>query len=118
MGYSSWSRGDYKESSYGIGPKIVYFFDTNKENTEIKGKFYPYFGASFIYSKLKLDDVYEREATLTTLSALGGGNYMASKSIGIFGHLRYNSNNVNPDEGSSQSGSVFGFEVGVRAFVF
>jgi hypothetical protein len=45
LSYQSISRGDFSDSSIGIGPAIVYFFWEEKSSS------YPFLGVSYIYTK-------------------------------------------------------------------
>ncbi len=119
--YTSW--GDYKETVWGIGPFIAYFF--GGAPAEVKGSYYPYVGGTFLYASSTTEypnpidqGTTEIESTMTKLGVFGGVVYMLTKTVGIFGEVGFSMDSIDPDEGDSEDGNRIGIKAGVSAFLY
>jgi len=114
--YSSESQGDYIDNStFGIGPMIGYYFNTNKESTEIKGALYPYIKGFFIYQSLSMGDF---DITTMSFGGKAGINYMLTDAVALDAGIRVLSDSWEPDGGDSVSGMNIMFSGGIQAFIF
>jgi hypothetical protein len=123
--FGSASQGDQSSSVLGIGPAVAYYFDMDQTRTEVKGKVYPYLGLAFLYNTISYssgdpgdeDDKWRQ----TTFSLRGGAAFMVSGAVGIYGQVGFDfdsSKRTEPFETDSESGSVFGLEIGVTSFIY
>lgn len=123
--FGSASQGDESTSMLRIGPAVTYYFDLDQTRTEVRGKIYPYLGLAFLYNMMTFssgvpgdEDVKWRQ---TTFSLRGGASFMVSGAVGIYGQLNFDmdsSKRTEPVETESESGSVFGLEIGVTSFIY
>jgi hypothetical protein len=125
LAFGSASQGDESSTILGIGPAVAYYFDMDPTRTEVKGKIYPYLGLAFLYGTITYnsgdpgdEDVKWR---MTTFSLRGGAAFMVSGAVGIYGQLGFDmdsSKRTEPIEQDSESGTVFGLEIGVTSFIY
>lgn len=83
--------------------------------------FYPYLGLSFLYSgyKSSYEGVSGHTDHLSSVSFYGGGNYMITNSVGLFGQLQYDLDSYKPaGDHESITGHVFRLFTGFTIFVY
>ncbi|PKK84537.1 MAG: hypothetical protein CVT49_02895 [candidate division Zixibacteria bacterium HGW-Zixibacteria-1] len=113
--YHSDSQGDWSGSIFGIGPMVGYYFNTNKERTEIKGSMYPYVKGTFQYLKSGGDYVDE---TNTAFGGSVGINYMLSNAVAVDFGINVMSATEDLEGYDSLSGTVITIGAGMQAFIF
>jgi hypothetical protein len=118
----SWeSQGDVSMTTLAIGPKIGYFVGQSNSKT------YPYFGMGFNYLRNTFEVEYSgwggREKTEYTISGtrffFGAGLYnMVGSHLAIGFEGTYNLDTLKPEDGKSESGSIFLVTVTLAGFIF
>jgi hypothetical protein len=123
LDFSNASRGDYKQSGFGIGPQVRYYFNVGQK-TETKGSIFPYVGGAFSYASVTSNTgspgALDVKVTGTEIAFFGGATYMLNGTVGIFGQLEYDMHSfkvTEPVEGESVDGTVFGFFTGFTFFL-
>lgn len=118
------SQGNDSFTSWGIGPHIVYFFGKKEPKESVKGDFYPYIGASFIFTKstLKYENYYYRNiikssSTGYIYSFSGGVCYMLTESVGLSVEAIYQQEKMKPEKRKSEIGNKLGLLVGFLIFL-
>lgn len=103
--FNRYSEDNYSSTTYGLGPDIRYYFDPNKNRSEIKGSYYPYLKISGIYSKtMPRNDYfgYENIDYYNFEWAGGGGiQLMFSDAVGGYVELNLGSYNYKVDSDGS-----------------
>jgi hypothetical protein len=108
------TQGDYKMNAFGIGPFAGYYF--LDENSTVN----PYLGAAFIYGSIT-QDWGSGDSTTTTTGFMftGGALYRLVDHYGIRAGLFYRMDNLdNDDWDESQSGGIFGIQIGFSGFIY
>lgn len=106
----------FSRTSWSVGPSIAYFFG------ERQSPIVPFLSASYSYQSSS-EQEFERErnvrATGTSLRASGGMAIMFGKqaSLNVEAFYRADSRRAQ-GSAQSQSGNVFGLEVGASLFIF
>ncbi len=114
------SQGDYKMTTFGIGPTVGYYFNLDATRTEAKGAIYPYIKGFFIYGQQKYDDGTDDYTTdLMAFGAQGGGGFMLANAIGLGASVKFQSDSYKP-EGADESisGTTLQVGVGITAFLW
>jgi len=110
----SQSSGGHNATLFGIGPRLAYYFSTDKTRTEIKGSVYPYVAGL---------------GTIGSLSSSGSESITVIKYGGDLGLLMMISNSAAADlsvrvtndryshQGAAENGLKVHFGVGITAFI-
>lgn len=118
--FINWSQGDYKTTTFGIGPAVGYYFNLDATRTEAKGAIYPYIKGFFIYGQRKDDDgTNEATTDLMAFGAQGGGVFMLSNAVGVNASVKFQSDSYKPDGADeSISGTTLEVGAGITAFLW
>ncbi len=119
-----YSSDDETNTSFGIGPRIAYFFRQGSRH-EVRGSTYPFIGLAVMYKRITYDDA-DRESYDVTFSgfsfAFGGGLvYMFSRQVGISFEANYEIDNLDVDVdgySDSESGDSFNVLAGIACFIY
>jgi hypothetical protein len=116
------SQGDVSMTTLAIGPKIGYFVGQSNSKT------YPYFGMGFNFLRNTFEEEeyvgwgrYEKEEyTISgTRFFFGAGLYnMVGSHLAIGFEGIYNLDSLKPEDGKSESGSIFLVIVTLAGFIF
>ena len=122
---------DATQTAFGIGPAVKYYFNLDKARTEVKGAIYPYLEAAFVYNTLTANsgsqNAEDYKWSGTAIVFEGGGIYMLSNAVGIFGQIGYEissmkqsepSDNEPADGWESMSDHALAFQVGLSYFIY
>ena len=111
-----YSRGDFTQKIYGVGPSLVYYLDLNPDREEIRGAYYPYIGfaASYRYTDNDFPDSSEIRHSYGGLGYVGL-NFMASEAVGVFGQLGVN---YNYEDTIASGGYDMSFRIGFTYFLW
>ncbi|MBD3170549.1 MAG: hypothetical protein GF307_13775 [candidate division Zixibacteria bacterium] len=125
LDFSSWSQGDAKSNELGIGPMVSFYYDMDKTKDEAKGKLFPFASGAFEYMSTTTNsgapNADDYKYTMTRIKFKGGILYMLSNAVGINANLRIDLDSkkqTDPVESDSVSGTRFGAEVGITAFLW
>jgi len=136
--YVKVSYGDISASSFGVGPTVGYYFNTDPMRMEAKGAMYPYVKGFFIWTTTKPsideDIVYDGEIIVaaddempklktTTYGFQGGMVFMLSNSVGADFSVRYSFDSYkldieDVDDEESVDGNTLNIGVGITAFLY
>ncbi|MEE4311168.1 MAG: hypothetical protein V2J62_04810 [candidate division KSB1 bacterium] len=109
--FESESQGDYSQSGWGIGPRVIYFIGSN-------GPTYPYVDVSFLYMSGSWDTGENDYSWSGNMIRFGGGvMHMITSSVGLFGGVAYSIDSMKPEDGDSESGSQFHIAGGLAVFL-
>lgn len=108
------SRGDWTSMSWGIGPKLQYFFGGTSA-TAIHGSTYPVIGTSFVYHYV--DPGSGSDYSGTSLNFDAGLVYMLSNSVGISAKFQYAFETLTREDHESVSGNHFDIMGGFAIFL-
>jgi hypothetical protein len=114
LAFVSASQGDESATLFGIGPNVTYYFNLNKERTEVKGAVYPYIGGFFSYATTS-NGV---DLTETSFGGRGGINLMLSQAVAVDFGLQFSSESLDPDGFDSISGTTLSLLAGIQAFIW
>ncbi len=118
--FESESQGDNKETIFGIGPEVGYYFNLDATRTEAKGAIYPYVKAFFVYAQYKDEWTGGDETTdITMFGGQGGGVFMLSNAIGLNASVKFQSESYKEDDADeSVSGTSLQVGAGITAFLW
>lgn len=118
--YVSASQGDDKETTFGVGPVVGYYFNLDATRTEVKGAIYPYVQAFFVYGQYKCEWTGGDETTdITMFGGEGGGVFMLSNAVGLNASVQFQSESFKPDGADeSISGTTLTVGAGITAFLW
>ena len=118
--FISSSIGDYKETSFRVGPVVGYYFNIDATRTEPKGAIYPYVKGFFLYGQEKYDDgTNDFTIDVMTFGGQGGGIFMLSNAIGLDAGVRFQSDSWKPEDADeSTTGTTLWFGAGITAFLW
>ncbi len=113
--FQNTSWGGSSQTMVGIGPFAGYFFDSNPEQTTIKGKAYPYIMGQFVYTNQSFEG--DDDIGITAFGAKVGMAFMASEAVSLDSGVGITSQSASYD-GQSASGIVLSIGVGITAFIW
>jgi len=118
--FESWSQGDYKETMFGVGPMVGYYFNLDATRTEVKGAIYPYVKGFFLYGQEKYDDgTNDFTIDVMVFGGQGGGIFMLSDAVGLNASVKFQSESYKPDGADeSISGTTIEVGAGITAFLW
>ena len=105
------------ETTWGVGPQLLYFIGGDQPKMTVKGTTYPFFSAAILYQTTKVD---LENAPLTwvynpspiTMIRFGGGiSHMLSNTVGLIVKATYQTDNA-----KKRTGDAFNISVGVIGF--
>lgn len=116
------SAGNTSNTTWGIGPLLMYFIGGNQPKTTAKGATYPFLAASFLYTRsiMKMEwygekDEFKASGTMVGLGA--GICHMLSNTVALMVQASYQIDNMKPEEEDSESGNQLGIRVGIASFL-
>ena len=113
------SQGDWSLTTWGIGPRLIYFIGGSQPISTVKGKTYPFLDAAFLYIKNTFKYDSDESSSLGTMIRFGGGIlHMLSDSVGLFGEAVYSIDSIKPEDGDSESGNQFNIAAGFTFFLY
>lgn len=90
-----------------LGPSMYYYYNLN-------GMILPYVTISYLYSKVDLENTMA--ITLIRIPLGAGVTVMAGKYVGVYGQVDYNFDKIKTSGNDPETGRMFDFKVGVKAF--
>lgn len=112
------SQGDYTATTWGIGPRLAYFVGGNQPRASAKGTTLPYVGVSFLYLNSSVDWNGDDSASGTMIGFGIGFLNMLTNTVGFFGEAGYQIDNMEPEDGDSESGNQITAGLGITAFIY
>lgn len=133
--YSYSGQGKNSETTFGIGPHIIYFFNAGEKPEKISGTTYFYTGAAFMYLHNVIEEEFElydymgfptNDTDTDEYSTSGfavsfglGIIHMMSNSVGLDFELGYEIDSITPESADeSISGNKINLLVGIIAFLY
>lgn len=113
------SQGDASLTTWGIGPRLMYFIGGSKPISTVKGTTYPFLDAAFLYVKSTYEyNSYDSSESGTMIRFGGGILRMLSDSVGLLGEVAYSIDKMKPEDGDSVSGNQFNIAAGFTFFLY
>ncbi|MFH2048595.1 MAG: outer membrane beta-barrel protein [bacterium] len=118
---------EYKETKMGFGPMVGYYFNMDKERTDVKGAMYPYIKAFFLYSSCKQDyNGTEFTDKIMSFGGMGGVVFMLSNAVAVDFGVMFRSDKQSLDDAwfededipEDLSGTVIQVGAGISAFIY
>jgi len=112
------SQGDNSNTMLAIGPELGYFVGGPDSKT------YPFFGMGFGYLRNSFErgswggEKYEFTSSGTKFWFGAGVAFMVGSHLAIGCEGTYNLDNLKPEDGKSESGSILILSVGLAGFIF
>ncbi|RMD98685.1 MAG: hypothetical protein D6814_07035 [Calditrichaeota bacterium] len=108
------SQGKSSFTTFGIGPQILYFFGGDQKPATIKGKSYPYIGASGLYQHLAASG---ESANGFSFSFGAGFLSLLTNTVGFFGEAGYQFDSLSAN-GETLSGNKINIIAGFLFFLY
>lgn len=117
------SQGNISLTSWGIGPRILYFIGGERDQDEIKGTTYPFVGFGFILTKSTISiegysGMQKETITGNTIAFGGGFCRMLSDSIGLITEAGYNIDNQKLEGYGTIDGNKINIIIGLSYFLY
>ncbi len=118
--FATASQGDYRETTWLVGPTAGYFFNVGPSRTQVTGSIYPFVKGFFLYGQKKEDDGTD---DITTDAFIYGGQggivLMLSRAVGVNASVRFRGTDLKRDGAEeSESGTSIGVGAGITAFLY
>lgn len=95
------SIGEDRQTAWGMGPQVLYFFGGKPVGNDASGETYPFIGGSFVITKQSFNDFFgEASASGTAFSFGGGISHMISNTVALFTELSYEIDNIESTSGN------------------
>ena len=106
--FTRMSSGDESDTSWGVGPKLAYFFFGGTDSPV-----HPFVAASYDYSRAV--DWY----TASEITCAAGAAFMVARNVALTGEAFYAIESSRADGAdASLDGDVFGLRLGIATFIF
>jgi hypothetical protein len=114
---TSW-RGDNRNTTWGIGPAIIFVVGGDQPRSTIQGSPYPYLVAAGLIGSQSYKSSSTYYTYTTTSSIIGislgpGICMMLTESLGLNMRISYNYYSIKPENGSAIKGNDLDMEVGL-----
>jgi len=119
------------QTDFGIGPGVKYYFNLDKSRTEVKGAIYPYVTGAFVYNTRTANsgsaNAEDYKWSGTAIIFEGGGIYMVSNAVGIFGQVGYEMTSMKQSEPAANEPAdgwesikdhELAFQIGLSYFIY
>lgn len=108
-------QGSDKLTAVAVGPTVGYYFNPNKERTEVKGSVYPYIRGFFNWGKLS-DGL---DADILQYGGKAGLLYMLSSAVAVDAGVQFRGDSWKPDGApDSITGTTLSIGAGISAFIY
>lgn len=106
--YKSWSQGDDKENTLGIGPGVAYFLgDANSD-------MYPFIAVGYSYKSVKNGYEYTRGDIPIQIGVVK----MLAKNVGLVAGVAYTIESKKPKDQDAIKGNMLEIALGINTFIF